>query len=451
MKPGHDLSGLIKFAGRDEWRPHLERAMGDHFGAAMEEFDLDFDAIGNVLGEHWAMTLWGCAFEDLLTRVVEPGGRNLVEDYLKRRGWKETASAKAYMRALQASAMSLYEVSDIVAGQSFLARDLIRGGDPLLVSERSASRTLAVWDRIAARVVPQGPAHVLSGGLLPFTMEAADALLEGLRKAEGKRSPRARLAIGDATLRELAPLFTTAWLFDTLGKATGDVERTIYNSDGEEVVFHHVRFPLAAGVTQKDAASRLDALPELRKENARFWNWLGGPPPARPLAGKAKNALAWNVTMDDGAVVLGNIETKGRAVVLSVSSAGRAARGITLLQATLGTCVGPPLTEIQTLDQLRAEQGGMPSGSEAPPEEVTELVHAMLDQQYRATLDEPVGMLGDISPRAASRTAAGRERVAAWLKHLENRSGSQRDPADPMATYDFSWMWRELGVAYRRH
>jgi len=126
------------------------------------------------------------------------------------------------------------------------------------------------------------------------------------------------------------------------------------------------------------------------------------------------------------------------------------ARGITLLQATLGKLVGPPLTEVQTLDQLRAEQGGMPSGSEAPPEEGTELVHAMLDQQYRATLDEPVGMLGDISPRAASRTAAGRECVVAWLKHLENRSASQRDPADPMATYDFAWMWRELGVANMR-
>src|SRR5829696_6956255 len=83
------------------------------------------------------------------------------------------------------------------------------------------------------------------------------------------------------------------------------------------------------------------------------------------------------------------------------------ARGITLLQATLGKLVGPPLTEVQTLDQLRAEQGGMPSGSEAPPEEGTELVHAMLDQQYRATLDEPVGMLGDISPRAASQPTRG--------------------------------------------
>ncbi|MGA1810184.1 hypothetical protein VH565_24000, partial [Sphingobium sp. 11R-BB] len=75
----------------------------------------------------------------------------------------------------------------------------------------------------------------------------------------------------------------------------------------------------------------------------------------------------------------------------------------------------------------------------------TPLIHAMLDRQYRATLDEPVGMLGDITPRAAVQTAAGRHRVAGWLKHLENRS-SQLDANDPMATYDFTWIWRELGI-----
>ena len=55
-------------------------------------------------------------------------------------------------------------------------------------------------------------------------------------------------------------------------------------------------------------------------------------------------------------------------------------------------------------------------------------------------------MLGDVTPRAAAYTAAGRERLSAWLKHLENRSGRQLDPNDPMATYDFTWMWRELGI-----
>jgi DNA invertase Pin-like site-specific DNA recombinase len=34
----------------------------------------------------------------------------------------------------------------------------------------------------------------------------------------------------------------------------------------------------------------------------------------------------------------------------------------------------------------------------------------------------------------------------AWLKHLENRSGAAPGPNDPMVTYDFTWMWRELGI-----
>ena len=50
MKTGHDLMGLIKFAGRDEWRPHFEEVLGEHFGPALEEFELDFEpeALGLV-------------------------------------------------------------------------------------------------------------------------------------------------------------------------------------------------------------------------------------------------------------------------------------------------------------------------------------------------------------------------------------------------------------------
>jgi len=80
-------------------------------------------------------------------------GRNIVDDYLKRRGWKESASTRAYMSALRTSVMSLYEVSDIVRDTSFGARDLLRGGDPILISERLATRSLKQWDRIATRVV----------------------------------------------------------------------------------------------------------------------------------------------------------------------------------------------------------------------------------------------------------------------------------------------------------
>lgn len=59
-------------------------------------------------------------------------------------------------------------------------------------------------------------------------------------------------------------------------------------------------------------------------------------------------------------------------------------------------------------------------------------------------------MLGDISPREAAGTETGREKLVAWLKHLENRSANQDDLADPMSTYDFGRMWRELGLEERR-
>jgi hypothetical protein len=33
-----------------------------------------------------------------------------------------------------------------------------------------------------------------------------------------------------------------------------------------------------------------------------------------------------------------------------------------------------------------------------------------------------VPMLGNLTPRSAARTKSGREKLAVWLKHLENRS-----------------------------
>src|SRR3546814_2026670 len=81
-------------------------------------------------------------------------------------------------------------ICEVEPGSGFLVRDLIQGDEPLRVSERSASQTLKQWDRIGARVVQVGGKHLLSGGVLSFTMEAAEALVADLRRSKGKRSPR---------------------------------------------------------------------------------------------------------------------------------------------------------------------------------------------------------------------------------------------------------------------
>ncbi len=461
--PGHDLDGLIRWVARDEWRPHVDAVMTEHFTPAMEAFGLDLEEIDDDLGGSWGQTLWGCAFEDFLTRRFGPDNETPVEAYLRRQGWKERGTTRAYMTALQNSVMSLYEVSTVVAGESLYARDLIRGGEPLLVTERTATRTLQDWDRIAARIVPQAEQRVLAGGLLAFTLEGSQQFLARLREQTGPapRRPRGTKAAdgalegwrgSDDDLRRSAPLFSNLWLFDVLPRALRTDPPVVLNSDGDAVVFHTVDFPIAATTAPDEIERRLNTVLHLRQENATFWNWLGDAS-ARRAGVTGRKAVTWNVTMEDGSVVLGNVELQPRSVTLGVSSAVRAERGRALLAEALGELVVQPSTKIQTLEQMRDAPPHRSSRAEEPipPDVQIRLVHDMLDRQCRALLDEPVPMLGDVSPRAASRSARGRKVLVVWLKHIENHSRHAEDRNDSMATYDFAWLWRELKVEHLRN
>lgn len=84
--------------------------------------------------------------------------------------------------------------------------------------------------------------------------------------------------------------------------------------------------------------------PELRQENATFWNWISPEKPARTL-GRQKLPLksqAFISTLGDGSLVLGSLELEDKALVLSANSRARSDRGRALLSKTLGSLVGAP-------------------------------------------------------------------------------------------------------------
>jgi hypothetical protein len=56
--------------------------------------------IADVLGDEAATVLFGAAFEDLVATDL-PDGRNIADDYLRRRGWKESASTREYIAGLE--------------------------------------------------------------------------------------------------------------------------------------------------------------------------------------------------------------------------------------------------------------------------------------------------------------------------------------------------------------
>jgi hypothetical protein len=467
------LSGLMKWLRRDEWREAFDETLDRHVGRACAKAEVDLEELPEIIGEHALSNLWGCAFEDLLARDLDEG-RNIVDDYLKRRGWKESASNKAYMRALRSAVMSVYEVSDIVPGESFLARDLVRGGEPVRVAERSATRSLRSWDRIAARIVRINTKTVMAGGVLPFDYDASEAALEALKRAEKEARAKSRASLirelghdGDSrliaspwddntVLGASAFLFTTIWLHDLLQKTMNPVLPKICNSDGDELRFLMAHYPLKQGTTAEAIRGELGSLSQLRQASDTFWNWVAaGNPAARNFTPDRDEpgGQTFTTTLDDGSLVLGTVEVKERSLILAVNSQNRLDRARTVLDPALNSLVGEPLIEAQTVEQLIASKSTTRSRSRPATlsfEDERTIVHATLERHYRAMLDEPIPMLGDLTPRKAAMTKKGRDKVVAWLKFIENQS-AQHGASNPIAEYDFGWLWERLGVAELRH
>jgi hypothetical protein len=429
MASSNSLSGLIKWLGREEWRSPFEEILDLHLSPACEDAGVELDEIVEILGDHDFRMLWGCAFEDFLTRDCGPDDRNIVDDYLKRRGWNEPVLNRRYMEALRNSTMSLYEVSDIVVGESFLARDLVRGGAPIRISERSATKTLVDWDRIGARVVKLNGKMILAGGLLPFTHAASQEVIELLAATKRrmrralKKLPNARDvptpadldkgAVDAISLAASAPLFTNVWLDDVLPRVLAPSLPTIVNREGDEIVFCTARYPLASGTTGDAVRRCLRNVSAFREASDTFWNWVEDgvtPPPrrgARPATKpRVEAGQIYQVSLDDGAIVLGTIELVDDAVIFTTNSRQRAQRGQVVLTPLLGELVRAPLTTIETAEQAIASRQASAAGpvDELPTNLQVELVRDTLDKHYRETLDQPIGMLGDISPRAAART-----------------------------------------------
>jgi hypothetical protein len=444
VRTPHDLDGLIRFIGRDDvWRERMADVLDEHVAPAMEEFEVDFEELGEILGESWPMVLWGCAFEDFLGRTYGTDGENIVDLYLKRRGWKETALNRAYIAGLRDAAVSLYEVSEIKRGESMVLRNLLTDEAPVTVREKSATQSLNPWGRIAVRVVPQRDYHVISGALLPFSLEAVDLLIDGMRQTL-KLGKRTKLRLSTDQLQRCAPLFANAWLFTYLPKSLDPEPPRITNSEGDELLYHDLRFPLAAGVLQKDVVAGLAKVPAIEPAGPKFWNWLETEAPKGVASIKG---IALDQTMS-GARVLGTFELTGKALILSVNSARRAELGAALIRKGLGDLLKSPLTAIRTVEQMMAEgrgDRGHRDSEDIPPEIARQIVYDHMDRHYRDTLDQPVPALGGKTPREAVSSAAGRRKVVEWLKLIENRSAGQQ--GTPLAEYDFGWMWDELGLA----
>ena len=452
------LANVVEWAGdHDEWGDFRAEVFGAHFGPLMDGLELADEALFERLGPMTPVVLTAVMEDFLASRFGDDGERNVVDEYLARRGWLEKKQAASYLRAVRDSTPSLYEVVALDSGRAVTVRDLVRETDPERVSDRQLSETMTVWDCFAGRLVGSGRTRRFTEGLLPFPREAARMCMEDLigltrdlpkrlRKAarkEGKKVEMSQLEAREFLLQSpMGPVFFTNQfvMFHVEQAEAGPPE--LRNTDDEPLVMSTVRFPIVGDETE--LAGALDGVPEFDREDGDGfrWSWLG-----RELAAAEQpEGLAGAGT---GRWTLGQAEIVDEALLLHVNSVERAERGRELLASRLGALVGTPLTSHEDpaarLEGGRSEPGAGPEELGIPPEEMEAVIGTFLEGHYRKVLDEPVPMLGNRSPRAAVKTKKGRAAVVEWLKFLENEE-SRAARQQKRRPLDLSWLWEELKI-----
>ena len=465
--PGIDKAtgNLAKWAAREEWEDRQLEICDAHIDPVADALNMSGDDIAELLGDG-ALMLHVFAIEDFFTaRFGEDDKQNVIDDYLKRRGWREAVSARRYLEALRDSVVSLYEIVDVDPGRSVTVRDLILGGEAVTVNEKQGSQSLARWDRVAARVVTVNGREHFTGGILRFRHEASEELLSVFDEMAERMQEELREAAeetGDDSPVELetvrrvivlglpcAPIFSEHWTIDAIEQLRAPLPE-LRNSDNEAIEFCEVRFPLAGD--EAKVAAVLDAIEAFEREEGdeARWAWLVPGSPFDRIDGDGEDLPADDAEDTVRMTLLGNARLESGALVLAVNSRERAERGRDLLESSLGDLVGSPLISHQDPEQAMAQFAGQPEDEpEIPPEVAARIVHAHLDKHYRRTLDEPIPMLDGKTPRQAAATTEGRAQAIDWLKQLEN--GEQHRAAQQGETpYDTAWIWRELGLEVPR-
>ena len=465
MGKRHDIDKSVRniknWADRPEWSDELSIVFDAHFATAREYVDISPEEFHqSIVESDYGGMLFGMVFEDFLSRNLSPSNKNIIDDYLARRGWRESVAGRRYLQQLRNSVLSLYEVIQVSPGKHCELTDLVRGGKAIRVHENMGTLNMVKWDRIAARVLNTNSKHTFSGGILPFPHEASQKLLSVLtqsRKQFHRRRPRrsntdpkanplSPESPDDVFLRDACPTFTAVWLVHILEQMQAPLPE-IVNRDGASLVFCETRFPFLTEKSEEIAA-RLDAATEWVRDAPQkdAWIWL---PKSNATCKKPRGGMALNTSLYGQRPISGTLELTLGALRLLTNSLERAERGTDVLQELLHNLIGPALSMLQTPEQLTADKAQQNSDRKhkltgtIDPNIEAEIVHITLDQHYRQCLDEPIPALDNKTPRQCARTKTGRNKVIEWLKRLENNELHRAAQAG-QEPYDTSWMWNDL-------
>lgn len=437
------IFNLIKYGEQAPWSERQVQFFSEMLMESANEVDVTVDEFGQVLEDNGCMDMaFAYLFELFATAYWDNEDFCMIDDYIKRRGWREAPRAKRYLQALAKSEVKLLEITDVNSGHWVEVRPVGSISKALRVYECAGSENLKRWDCIAARVISLDDKYLFSGGLLPFSPYQAQEVPAFLEHAcqsdidilKELRADDTKCQWSDEDIEEMAKIEANKQLPDILFSFWAcqiylsiiKPMPILLNNDGHQLHWSKIKFPIDKSDIEEverrlHAASQLDF-----NSTSKEWVWLDCD----------KNNID-----NKGATVLGHLSITSKYLVATVNSIERAEEIRDFLKTLLNELIGTPLSVYENYEHMMDNYApkGLPS---MQPVEAPEVIKASLDQYYRNILDEPIPMLNNLTPRESSKNKDQHATLIQWLKYLENSTAA----VPHMSHYDFKWIWEELGL-----
>ena len=397
----------------------LSRFARREFGKAWEAHEDDFGDPDEALqlARPWSVYCF------------EVGGKTVVDAYLDARGSRCSNEERRWLDAQRAAWLSVWEVEAVDPGKTLTLHDLL-SGERRTVRETRGSKTLVPRDALLARVVDHDGVSLLCG-VHQRPLPPLDTA-EVVRRARGRLRRRRAVPVerlrGAVFGRNLIRYWEEA--VEDLD-ARSAIPPDLRNRDGDPVLLTVDHFEVARGAMTAIAAG-IAEMEDAHQEGADdddspVYVFLRPDDPTRP---QGEQTIIGRVRMDAAAL---RIETNSRA---------RADALRERIEAACGSRIRHRARE-HTDPLALAKRPGKPRPAPASPEEEN-LVAEFKARHYADWIDQPLPALNQKTPRACARTAAGQRAVDLLLKEMEHKE--QRAPG---ASFDFSTIRRELGIAPR--
>jgi uncharacterized protein (DUF2384 family) len=356
--------------------------------------------------------------------ITIKGQEHRVSELLLGRGGPLfSAKQREWIELLTEKPLRLYEVIDVVPGESMRLKDILfPEHEPVLVQEKAGSQQAVKFDVIAARVLPIDGHFELSGAVYSIPRHRSLDLIAELRhelKGVEHDSP---------ALKELlAVIIPDYWL--KLFAVPFEIPQIVDSVTGEPILLITDHYRVHDWKALSHALSD-----EADIEGSREEGW------SRLFEGK-DGQLRRSIS----------IETDNRPNRIKVfyTTQKYADEGRPWFERVAGRAVvfiSREVSDPKGMFANRRPEEVMESPTpQLPPEVVTDIIQKHIKQIYADWADKPLPALNNRTPREAIKTPEGLEQVK-FLLHSYEHGEAQQAKDQHRAPVSYNFLWHKLGL-----